>query len=300
MRSSIRRKAQTLPMGSSRDRLVVLALALWAAGAGCSTAAAVFLDIPKSTDIDEPPVAALAVTTVAAADTVRPAIESVVDPDSVLALLPRAPDGAIDWAAAVEDGVIAPSAGPDAESPTGAGAFAYDFYFGAFETFFPHSVHVAVLDCAGCHPAIFRQRGSSSTMSEIMQGASCGECHGKVAFTVNACERCHPSSNMPPGRLKAELKDDVVFPRDSSSERAAMMGNLAPGLFPHWTHRIRYRCDACHPAPFEIGSDTRVLTMADMEGGRTCGACHNGSVAFGLLECARCHRDPVSVPSRGD
>jgi c(7)-type cytochrome triheme protein len=261
----------------------------------------VFLDIPESTAGDEQTPATLPTAPAVVRDTLRPPIESVLQSDSVLQLLPKASDGAIDWTMAVNSGTIDPQDGPDApEVGSAPSGFAYDFYFGEFETYFPHSAHVEVMDCAGCHPAIYRQRGGKTSMSEIMGGSSCGKCHGKVAFTVNACERCHPASTMPEGRLKAELKDDVVMIRDTSSQNAAAMGDLALSVFPHWTHRIRYRCNACHPASFEMTTGERVLTMADMQGGKTCGSCHVGSTAFGLMECARCHRAPATVPAPED
>jgi len=300
MRVFTRKLTRGPPVKPPRGWLLAAVLCPWLSSAGCRTAAAVFLDIPESKETEAEATAVSVVPNVVR-DTVRPPIESVSRPDSVLALLPTAPDGAIDWTAAVTAGTIEPRRGPagpaDREVPSG---FAYDFYFGEFETYFPHSAHVKVMDCAGCHPAIYRQRGVKATMAEIMGGNSCGECHGSVAFTVNACERCHPASTMPEGRLKAELKDDVVMIRDTSSENAAAMGDLALGVFPHWTHRIGYRCDACHPAPFEMTTGERVLTMADMQGGKTCGACHDGSTAFGLMECARCHRAPATVPAPED
>ena len=47
-------------------------------------------------------------------------------------------------------------------------------------------------------------------------------------------------------------------------------------------------CKACHNAIFDIKKKVR-HTMADMEKGKSCGACHDGKQAFNLKECARCH-----------
>jgi c(7)-type cytochrome triheme protein len=36
-----------------------------------------------------------------------------------------------------------------------------------------------------------------------------------------------------------------------------------------------------------------VMTMKDMEAGKFCGACHNGTKAFGVKDaasCAKCHK----------
>jgi c(7)-type cytochrome triheme protein len=36
------------------------------------------------------------------------------------------------------------------------------------------------------------------------------------------------------------------------------------------------------------GGDT--MTMKDMEAGKFCGACHNGTKAFAVKDCAKCHK----------
>lgn len=53
------------------------------------------------------------------------------------------------------------------------------------------------------------------------------------------------------------------------------------------------KCADCHQSglfKMKKGSDT--LTMKDMEAGKNCGACHNGTKAFGVKDaatCAKCH-----------
>ncbi len=47
-------------------------------------------------------------------------------------------------------------------------------------------------------------------------------------------------------------------------------------------------CNACHDSIYAIKKKVR-YTMADMEKGKSCGACHNGAKAFALKECVRCH-----------
>lgn len=47
-------------------------------------------------------------------------------------------------------------------------------------------------------------------------------------------------------------------------------------------------CKACHNAIFNMKKKVR-HTMAEMEEGKSCGACHDGRQAFSLKECARCH-----------
>lgn len=58
---------------------------------------------------------------------------------------------------------------------------------------YPHKQHLQWLDCSNCHPAIFiPQKGANTiSMAEILLGRKCGVCHGKVAFPVSECRRCH-------------------------------------------------------------------------------------------------------------
>jgi len=58
---------------------------------------------------------------------------------------------------------------------------------------YPHKQHTQWLDCANCHPAIFiPQKGANQiSMASILLGEKCGVCHGKVAFPVSECRRCH-------------------------------------------------------------------------------------------------------------
>ena len=58
---------------------------------------------------------------------------------------------------------------------------------------YPHKQHTEWLDCSNCHPAIFiPQKGANQiSMASILLGQKCGVCHGKVAFPISECRRCH-------------------------------------------------------------------------------------------------------------
>jgi c(7)-type cytochrome triheme protein len=58
---------------------------------------------------------------------------------------------------------------------------------------YPHKQHTQWLDCSNCHPAIFiPMKGANQiSMASILMGEKCGVCHGKVAFPVSECRRCH-------------------------------------------------------------------------------------------------------------
>ncbi|MDH3972962.1 MAG: hypothetical protein OEV42_01665 [Deltaproteobacteria bacterium] len=62
------------------------------------------------------------------------------------------------------------------------------------DAYFPHNIHTYWLDCKNCHPSIFPIKDSQLvrvSMTEIFKGEFCGKCHGKVAFPVTDCGRCH-------------------------------------------------------------------------------------------------------------
>jgi len=58
---------------------------------------------------------------------------------------------------------------------------------------FPHRQHTLWLACSNCHPDIFipRKGANQINMAAIILGQKCGVCHGKVAFPVSECKRCH-------------------------------------------------------------------------------------------------------------
>jgi c(7)-type cytochrome triheme protein len=50
------------------------------------------------------------------------------------------------------------------------------------------------------------------------------------------------------------------------------------------------KCAECHPAIFKMKKGADTMTMKDMEAGKFCGTCHNGTKAFAVKECAKCHK----------
>jgi c(7)-type cytochrome triheme protein len=244
-------------------------------------------------------------------DTVTPPIELTLDPDSVVSLLPRDHAGNIDWMEALRQEIIRPRDGVDGprEWDDGGFEFAFDFYFRGptemFDAFFPHSAHTELMECAQCHPRIFKSQGTQISMADVLAGRYCGECHGKVAFPpVTGCERCHTDLAQPANRAQPVLLGTVQMRRATEilaagDSTATVEGNatgvrtdgFARAQFPHWVHRIRYRCTTCHMSIFEPKAGTNSVTMVDIEQGRFCGECHNGEIAFlpEMTNCIRCH-----------
>ena len=73
----------------------------------------------------------------------------------------------------------------------------------------------------------------------------------------------------------------------------------SPGkvTFSHESHvdAKKPACTTCHPRQFSIlktsARPAPSITHDGMDAGRYCGACHNGKAAFGLDQCALCHRE---------
>jgi c(7)-type cytochrome triheme protein len=108
--------------------------------------------------------------------------------------------GLVDWVAALEQELIEPRGGIE---PGAAEAVPFDMNIvmpsktgmiaGAY---FPHKTHTTWMSCNSCHIKIFMPLAGSNdlTMSTIVKGQACGVCHGKVAFPLNDCARCHISN----------------------------------------------------------------------------------------------------------
>lgn len=82
------------------------------------------------------------------------------------------------------------------------------------------------------------------------------------------------------------VEGDIVFKRNPGEE-----GSTPPAVFPHWFHRIRYKCYACHPSIVEMKAGANAITMDAIGDGKFCGVCHNGKIAWEVSfnTCPRCH-----------
>lgn len=131
------------------------------------------------------------------------------------AYLPRDKYGIVDWVKALDEGIIKPKDSLDMNQKW-AGVLDLDIYFeskgGMPGVMYPHRQHTVWLDCTNCHPAIFKmQKGSNPiTMLKIVSGEFCGRCHGKVAFPLSNCLRCHSQPAKGPDKLKIEtIPEDI-------------------------------------------------------------------------------------------
>jgi len=86
-----------------------------------------------------------------------------------------------------------------------------------------------------------------------------------------------------PEVAEAEYGDVVLNKRSQAA-------GVRPVVFPHWFHRIRYRCTVCHGEfGFVMRAGGNDVQMSDIVEGKFCGMCHNGQVAWGAEQCDLCH-----------
>ncbi|MEI7815827.1 MAG: cytochrome c3 family protein [Desulfuromonadales bacterium] len=142
---------------------------------------------------------------------------------------------------------------------------------------FSHELHLKKYNnnCKICHNAIFNLKERRHfTMAEMEKTRSCGACHSGIkAFSVSSekdCVRCHKGA-----------PKDVTYPTKG----------LGATVFSHATHIAKTggRCKGCHNG--SVITKGSGVTMAQMEKGLKCGACHNGKGTFTVAaNCDRCHK----------
>ena len=82
---------------------------------------------------------------------------------------------------------------------------------------------------------------------------------------------------------RAEYGDVVI---NNHSDAAG----VRPVIFPHWFHRVRFRCKVCHTdLGFKFQAGGNDIDMVKIIDGQFCGACHNGSLAWSVENCDLCH-----------
>lgn len=88
--------------------------------------------------------------------------------------------------------------------------------------------------------------------------------------------------SLPDSSSLAEYGDIIM-------NREAEQAEMPPVVFPHWFHRIRYKCKVCHPDIFVMKAGANEVSMIKIIKGEYCGKCHNGRIAWAPLYCDRCH-----------
>ena len=74
-----------------------------------------------------------------------------------------------------------------------------------------------------------------------------------------------------------------------STRHSMEKADVGAVVFPHWFHRIRYKCKVCHEKIFIMRKGANKISMREIMDGKFCGTCHNGMIAWEPLECKKCH-----------
>ncbi|BDG09243.1 c(7)-type cytochrome triheme domain-containing protein [Anaeromyxobacter paludicola] len=128
------------------------------------------------------------------------------DWDAFAAKLPRARGGHVDWEKAEAQGLVIPAdflPGVSFERRKLQMSKEVPFESKGWmqgNIVFSHPKHTVWNGCEVCHPEIFpstSQGAARTSMLQIASGETCGACHGKVAFPIAECEKCH--ANRRPG-----------------------------------------------------------------------------------------------------
>jgi c(7)-type cytochrome triheme protein len=91
---------------------------------------------------------------------------------------------------------------------------------------------------------------------------------------------------------QAEYGDIII---NNYSDEAGMR----PAIFPHWFHRIRFRCKVCHAdLGFKFQAGGNEIDMLKIIDGEFCGACHNGDIAWSVENCNLCHSAKPNTPTQ--
>jgi len=133
---------------------------------------------------------------------------------------------------------------------------------------FSHTMHLRTMQCNSCHNKIFNAGPNAKvSMAAMEKGKSCGACHnGKGTFAISNCVKCHPVK-------------EITY----------TVKNTGPVSFSHKFHIGMYGCAECHTRLYLPGKGNPTVSMAAMEKGKSCGACHDGKGAFAVSDCVKCH-----------
>lgn len=82
---------------------------------------------------------------------------------------------------------------------------------------------------------------------------------------------------------------------DLTLNKYAEQAGMPPVIFPHWFHRIRFKCKVCHEDIFIMRQGSNDINMQKIIQGEYCGKCHNGRIAWAPMYCDRCHSGTSTV-----
>jgi c(7)-type cytochrome triheme protein len=106
--------------------------------------------------------------------------------------------------------------------------------------------------------------------------------------------------------LLAALLLGTLVPRPAHAEYGDVVINnysdaagMRPVVFPHWFHRVRFRCKVCHAdLGFQFKAGGNQINMLKIIDGQYCGSCHNGELAWSAENCNLCHSGKPGTPTQ--
>ena len=101
------------------------------------------------------------------------------------------------------------------------------------------------------------------------------------------CLACSLLAALLPVRHVSAEAGDIVFARKTPGTE-----DVPPAIFPHFLHRMQFKCHVCHDEITVMKAGGNPITMDTIQDGKFCGVCHNGKAAFQATfeSCPRCHR----------
>ena len=106
-------------------------------------------------------------------------------------------------------------------------------------------------------------------------------------------DRLFTSHGVTDSHLVTTSDGDVVI--NNYSDAAGMR----PVVFPHWFHRVRFRCKVCHAdLGFQFKAGGNQINMLKIIDGQYCGSCHNGELAWSAENCNLCHSGKPGTPTQ--
>ncbi len=89
------------------------------------------------------------------------------------------------------------------------------------------------------------------------------------------------------GMLALPLRAGAVGPGKTLTWPGGGKGTV---LFEGSEHAEKgYACKDCHPGLFSMKKGSAAITMQELNTGKFCGACHNGTAAFSTKDGKKCH-----------
>jgi len=202
-------------------------------------------------------------------DPINPGTEALQPPREAFGELPKSNAGnRIDWVKSLQSGAIAPRvdiADPNKQKQVMDLDIIREVKGSMPDVVYPHKQHTEWLDCAQCHPKIFvpKKGGNAISMAAILMGQYCGACHGKVAFPVSECTKCHSKPkaagstpmrsegvSMPAQPVAAPAPAPVAAPAPAPVAAAAPVPAAAPmtkdALMKKGKAIYAENCSGCH------------------------------------------------------